>query len=138
MKQHTIQVRLVTKYTLNRILAEHWGVRREEKDLYHLLVRETLKKSDIKIQNFPVIVQYHFHTSGKQLDWTNLAGMTKLIEDALVSANLFPDDSPKYIRAGTMLSDQIKNDKQAGTKQHVDITIFEPEEGEILTVEARP
>lgn len=60
--------------------------------------------------------------------------MTKLIEDTLVQSGVFKDDSPKFIRSGTLYSDKIKEKKGEPTRQYVELTIYEPDEGEELEV----
>jgi len=136
MITHKLKLRLVSKNTLNRILTEHWGRRKEEKDLYYLVVKEALQKQGtVDIVNYPIVVKYHFFTTGRQLDWTNLAGMTKLIEDTLVQAGVFKDDSPRYIRSGTLLSDKLPTKKGEIVRQYVEVTIYEPEGDEVLSIE---
>ena len=76
----------------------HWSVRNKLKDLYHQIVFLEIKKNPIKEKiSFPCTVVYEFQWKSRLLDTTNQFFMIKLIEDGLVHAGIFPDDTPEYV-----------------------------------------
>lgn len=95
------------KISTNTIYAGcHWTKRNKHKEMYRNL--GYLVKG--KIDNFPVHIKFTFYQSGRLLDATNLSYMAKLLEDMLVTQEIIPDDSPKYVSGITLISSKGNNE----------------------------
>ena len=98
------------KISLNKIYAGvHWSKRKEWKDDYYYAVLAA--KIAPYSGQFPIHARYHFKLTGKALDASNCAFMVKCVEDALVSAGIIPDDTPKYIASVRLSSEKGKVDE---------------------------
>lgn len=105
----TITVPIVNKLSLNKIYGGvHYRTRKKHKDEYHQMMH--YKRPQQYTGTYPVTVTYHYKFKGKRLDSSNCAYLTKLLEDALVACNVFPDDSAKYIYSTTNITDKGDNE----------------------------
>lgn len=98
-QQMKLEMSLPQKISLNELYSVvHWHIRKEHKDTWSLLTKIAVRKSGIKpVTKLPASVTYQFYIAGRQLDTVNHAYMIKLLEDGMISAGLFKDDSSKYI-----------------------------------------
>jgi len=81
--------------------------------IYHRVVKLEVRKQLIEpVEQYPIEVCYHFFLKGRLYDCFNVVGMAKMIEDGLVRAGVFKNDSPKYIGACRVLvfkgNDEVK------------------------------
>lgn len=82
------------------------------------------------VDEYPISLRMTFYLKGKMLDWVNLGAMAKACEDALRSNKILIDDSPKFIKHGTLIP------KRSNKKyDYVEIEITKEEEGEGDAVE---
>lgn len=102
---------LPQKISSNSVYAGmHWTKRQKLANDFHLAVLTSIKQQKISpCREFPVKVKYEYHLAGRMPDISNLGLMTKLVEDGLVRAGIFPDDSYKYIQEIIIGGIKIKN-----------------------------
>lgn len=108
-------VEIPEKVSLNKIYAGiHFRERAEHKDQYYFAVLAA--NIPRYLGPYPVHMHYHFRVPGKKLDISNHAYMLKMVEDALVHANIIEEDNQKYV---TGISISAEKD----TDTAVDVTI---------------
>lgn len=111
MTELNFKLPLPQKISGNSVYAGmHWSKRKKLADDFHLAVWASVRQQKIiPWKDFPAKVHYQYHLSGRMPDISNLGLMTKLVEDGLVKAGIFPDDSYKYIREITISGCKIKS-----------------------------
>lgn len=105
--QFTIQ--LPEKISLNSQLGRvHWTIRDRQNRDFQAAVFLAARQSQISAFSgaFPCHIEYRFKMRGRGLDSSNLAYMAKLVEDGLVHSGIIPDDSPKYVRSMTLVTEK--------------------------------
>lgn len=106
MKQQVV-IDLPYKVSTNKIYSTncHWTVRAKYKDMMRwALITSISKLKPITKGN----LIFDFNFKNKPLDCSNCSFMAKMIEDVLVEHNILEDDSPKYIKKITIISQKAK------------------------------
>ena len=104
-----ITVPIVNKVSLNKIYGGvHWSTRKKHKEEYLNTIH--MLQPPVCDLEYPVTVIYHYKFKGRMLDSTNCSYITKLVEDALVTCGVFPDDSPHYIASTINVPGQGNNE----------------------------
>ena len=91
-------------------------VKRKNDDICKSYILEQLQRLQIAA---PVIIKFDWYEKDKRRDLDNIFSAKKFILDALVKANVLPDDSQKYV---VDLVDHIHTDKLA---PRIEVTIIE-------------
>ena len=76
-------------------------------------IKQLVHEQGLKaVQNYPVqvVVECYFGDGRKRFDWDNLSPTPKLIQDALVHAEILQNDSAPYIESGTMKALKTKGE----------------------------
>lgn len=105
----TLTIPLPEKISLNSQLGRvHWTTRSRQNQAFQLAVLVAARQSQISAfpGPFPCHIEYRFKMRGRGLDSSNLAYMAKLVEDGLVHCGIIPDDSPKYVRSMTLVTEK--------------------------------
>lgn len=111
-----ITIPIPEKVSLNRIYAGvHFRERSAHKDEYHMALM-SVPGLEPWTGSFPVAVHYHFRLHGTRLDISNHAYMLKMVEDALVDAEVLPGDDPRFVGSITITAEKSDADE-------VDVTI---------------
>lgn len=107
--RHNLLFSLQEKISTNKIYSSHWAEKsRILDDLKDAVYYTLVKDGAPKIQRFPIEMEWLFSFKGRKLDTINCSGIVKCIEDALVQAEVFPDDTPKYVNSHKiMVSDKL-------------------------------
>lgn len=94
--------------TLNKMLRQHYSVRKKLKEKYMWLIKE----QGFRMHECDKLVSCHieYHTCIWR-DWDGLAGSAKIVLDALVKLKCIKDDSPEYIFPFTMSQPKAKKIK---------------------------
>lgn len=96
-------INIPEKISLNKIYSGiHWRKRAAQATAFHWAVHRA--RISAYSGAFPCHIEYRFKLHGKRLDSSNLAYMTKLLEDGMVQCGVIPDDSPKYVASTTMVT----------------------------------
>lgn len=116
-----IDIDLPLKISTNEIYGgKHWKKRKDDAEHFHSLLYEH-KDEQIPDSDFPVHLTFVFTFKGRALDWSNCSYMAKMLEDGMIHMGMIPNDSPKYVSGGTIITqrgdkDSVKiiavNDKQ--------------------------
>jgi len=105
-----LTIRVPEKVSLNRIYAGiHFRQRMQHKEDYYYSVLEAEPKP--WTGDFPIKCHYHFRLRGSRLDISNHAYMLKMIEDALVLAEVIPGDEPKYVSQISITAEKVGKDE---------------------------
>ena len=78
----------------------HWSKRKDLADLWHLIVKQEVKKQGIKspvIYPIRITTMTHYKGKGRVKDTSNTFPANKLVEDGLVKAGILPDDTVEYV-----------------------------------------
>lgn len=110
--QIKFNLQLPEKISLNEVFGGHWRKRHKVKEMYEKSIRAQVQEQitgdqKLKIdsyEDFPIEVAYLFKWRIRPLDASNTP--VKLVEDSLVKAGIFPDDSPKYVSGITIYSEK--------------------------------
>ena len=117
----------------------HHTKRKRIKDSWTVLVREAVQNQHIiPIQNYPVVIhcRLEFGPSLRRYDWENCAMTAKLIQDGLIKCGILENDSPMYVKNGSLESTK-------GAQTQTIFTIYEnnytpPFNGKRRQIGARP
>jgi hypothetical protein len=107
MKQ-TVEIALPYKISTNSIYAgTHWTKRKSYKDLMRWALVPAISSINPITKG---TLTFEFNFKNKPLDCSNCSFMVKMIEDVLVEHSILEDDSPKYIKKITIISQKAKKD----------------------------
>jgi len=109
-----ITMPLPEKVSTNQIYAGiHWAKRKKLVDLFH---KAFLEHRKLKVEHYPVDINYIFTFKTKPLDTTNCTYMVKCLEDGMVKNGILEDDNPAHVSFTGIYS-------QKGSKDEVQIII---------------
>lgn len=96
----TIEIPLGIK-TLNQVLREHWVVKKRQKGLWKMFIRNQMRKQKLKDatkgQKFKLSFVHIRPPRKKIKDYDNLVGGSKAIQDCLVEEGFLWDDTMDFI-----------------------------------------
>lgn len=112
----------------NKILRQHWAVRRRSKQEFALFIRNQMNLKKIKraeCKKYKIkIISYR----ARKLDYDNLVLGCKGLLDAMIDENLIWDDSPDYVdvtyEQNTQQSKLSKNYDKKVTKYLKKLTVI--------------
>ena len=90
----TLPIRIQSRNVLDR---QHWAVKRKDKKMYSLLVRNQMRLHKIPLADPKKYKISIISMRKRQLDYDNLVGGCKYLIDALIDEQFIFDDSPKYL-----------------------------------------
>jgi len=121
------------RQSTNKIYAGvHWGKRKKYKDDIHDLVLEYCHP--VKINGYPVSIEYYFDFVGNGLDTLNCAFMAKCVEDSFRAMGMLDDDDPPHVAESIIKVTEYRVNKKslsAAEKSSTDLHDW-------LTVTIRP
>lgn len=91
-----IEIKLPIKVSLNSLYGgKHFSVRLSHKQEFEIAI------SKVETQpwegELPVVCHYHYRLKSRLYDVSNLAYMTKMIEDSLVTSHVLENDGPSFV-----------------------------------------
>ena len=90
-----LKMKILSRNILDR---QHWAVKRKDKQLWALLIRNQMRLNKIKLtkdkekHNIKII-----SFRSRMLDYDNLVGGCKQLIDAMIQEGLIYDDNPEYL-----------------------------------------
>ena len=129
IEEYSSQEKDKMKYSLNKIWAggswSNW-VRRAKRELWHEEVVWIVEDEGIKPIKYKVNLTLEYYWKGRTLDTSNCAVMTKLIEDSLVEAKVFKNDTIEFVGWNHTISHKASKEDEG---DYVKVTITPYEEG---------
>lgn len=106
-----IEITIPEKVSMNKVKGMNHFVWYRLAELFHSEFADI--KGKLKVEKYPVQIQYDWHWTKKPLDSLNSALMCKLLEDGMVKAGILEDDGVEYVRRSILdskVSDAYKHD----------------------------
>lgn len=109
----TIEMELPLKLSTNEFYSNrlHWSRRKKIKDDYYVVVKSKLNAMEYKMIEDQVNIEFDYFFKTRMTDVSNTSIMSKMIEDALVTAKLIKDDTPKYVPKITTTVQRTEKDR---------------------------
>lgn len=99
-----ITIQLPEKISSNSTYSgAHWSKRSKMAPDWHSLLKEH-KHNIIEESEYPIHLLFMFTFKEKPLDWVNCSMMAKMLEDGMVYFKMIPDDNPKIVAGGSIIS----------------------------------